>query len=156
VVAALEWVRDNIARFGGDPGNVTIFGQSGGAGKVSTLMAMPSAKGLFHRAIVQSGANVRGISRADATKTAQTLIDKLGVKSVEDLQKVPMQQLVDTTLNTQGLRLGPVVDGQVLPGGPFDPAAPVLSAGIPLLIGSTEFEVNFFPGAKFDPLDDAG
>src|SRR5439155_6411956 len=61
VVTALEWVRDNIANFGGDPNNVTIFGQSGGAGKVSTLMAMPSAKGLFHKAIIQSGANLAGV-----------------------------------------------------------------------------------------------
>src|SRR5262249_53899084 len=114
IVAALEWVRDNAAKFGGDPGNVTIFGQSGGGGKVSTLMAMPQAKGMFHRAIVQSGANVRGIPRADATKTAQTLMDKLGVKTVEELQAVPMDRLVDATLNTQGLRLGPVVDGHVL------------------------------------------
>src|ERR1700691_4869667 len=93
-VAALEWVRDNIANFGGDPNNVTIFGQSGGAGKVSTLLALPPAKGLFHRAIVQSGANVKGVSRADATKTAHTLMDKLGVKSAEDLQKVPMDEVV--------------------------------------------------------------
>src|SRR6202035_393273 len=74
IIAALNWVKDNISRFGGDPGNVTIFGQSGGAGKVSTLMAMPPAKGLFHRAIVQSGANVRGVSRTDAAKTAKTLM----------------------------------------------------------------------------------
>ena len=155
IVAALEWVRDNAAKFGGDPKNVTIFGQSGGGGKVSTLMAMPQAKGLFHRAIVQSGANVRGVSRTDAAKTAKTLMDKLGVKSAEDLQKIPMDQLVSATLSTPGLRLAPVVDGHVLPGDPFDPTAPALSAEIPLLIGSAEFEVNFFPNAKFDPLDDA-
>ena len=92
-VAALEWVRDNIANFGGDPNNVTIFGQSGGAGKVSTLLAMPSAKGLFHRAIVQSGSNVKGVSREDATKTARTLMDKLGVKTADELQPFPMDQL---------------------------------------------------------------
>ncbi len=154
-VAALEWVRDNIANFGGDPNNVTIFGQSGGAGKVSTLLAMPSAKGLFHRAIIQSGANLKGISTADATKTAHTLMDKLGVKTAEELQQVPMDQLVAATLATRGLRLGPVVDGKTLPGGPFDPTAPALSADVPLLIGSTEFEVNFFPNTKLDPIDDA-
>src|SRR5262249_46569769 len=71
VVAALEWVRDNIANFGGDPHNVTIFGQSGGAGKVSTLLAMPRAKGLFHKAIIQSGANLTGVTRAAATKSAE-------------------------------------------------------------------------------------
>src|SRR5579884_816061 len=103
IVAALEWVRDNIANFGGDPKNVTIFGQSGGAGKVSTLMAMPAAKGLFHRAIVQSGANVRGVAAADATKSAQSLMEKLGVKTADDLQKVPMDRLVSATLSNPGL-----------------------------------------------------
>jgi para-nitrobenzyl esterase len=155
VVAALEWVRDNIANFGGDPNNVTIFGQSGGAGKVSTLLAMPPAKGLFHRAIVQSGANLKGVSTEDATKTARMLMDKLGVKTADQLQQVPMDQLISATLDTRGLRLAPVVDGKTLPSGPFDPAAPALSAEIPLLIGSTEFEVNFFPNTKLDPIDDA-
>jgi para-nitrobenzyl esterase len=155
IVAALEWVRDNIANFGGDPNNVTIFGQSGGAGKVSTLLAMPPAKGLFHRAIVQSGANVKGVSAEDATKTAHTLMDKLGAKTADQLQQVPMDQLIAATLSTRGLRLAPVVDGKTLPGGPFDPTAPAMSAEIPLLIGSTEFEVNFFPNTKLDPIDDA-
>jgi para-nitrobenzyl esterase len=153
-VAALEWVRDNIANFGGDPNNVTIFGQSGGAGKVSTLLAMPSAKGLFHRAIIQSGANVKGFSTEDATKTAHTLMETLGVKTAQELQQVPMDRLIAATLSTRGLRLGPVVDGKTLPGGPFDPTAPAISADVPLLIGSTEFEVNFFPNTKLDPIDD--
>jgi len=155
VVAALEWVRDNIANFGGDPGNVTIFGQSGGAGKVSTLMAMPGAKGLFHRAIVQSGANLKGVAAEDATKTARTLMEKLGVTTAEELQQVAMEKLVDATLSTRGLRLAPVLDGKTLPEGPFDPTAPAMSAEIPLLIGTTEFEVNFFPNTKLDPIDDA-
>src|SRR5215217_2926520 len=73
-VRALEWIRDNIAEFGGDPGNVTIFGQSGGAGKVSTLMAMPAAKGLFHRAIAESGANIAGISKAQAVRATDTVL----------------------------------------------------------------------------------
>src|SRR5579883_2402126 len=155
IVAALEWVRDNIANFGGDPKNVTIFGQSGGAGKVSTLLAMPSAKGLFHRAIIQSGANLLGVSTADAEKTAQTLMSKLNVKTAAQLQKVPMDQLVEATLSTPGLRLAPVLDGKTLPEGPFTPAAPAMSAEIPVLIGSTEFEVNFFPNTNFNPIDDA-
>lgn len=155
IVLALEWVRDNISRFGGDPKNVTIMGQSGGGGKVSTLMAMPPAKGLFHRAIVESGADLRGVSPADATKSAQSLMAKVGAKSVDDLQKMPMDQLVKATLGMPGLRLSPVVDGSTLPGGPFDPTAPAISSQIPLLIGNTEFEVNFFPFTKFDPLDDA-
>jgi para-nitrobenzyl esterase len=155
IVQALEWVRDNISNFGGDPANVTIFGQSGGAGKVSTLLAMPRAKGLFARGIVQSGSNLRGVTPADADKTAQALIAKLGLKTAEQLQHVPMDDLVNATLATPGLRLGPVVDGSTLPGGPFDPTAPVISSQVPVLIGSTEFESNFFPQSKFDPLDEA-
>src|SRR5439155_12216121 len=93
-IAALQWVHDNIANFGGDPNNVTIYGQSGGAGKVSTLLAMPGAKGLFHKAIIQSGANLAGVTRANANRTVETLMSKLGVKTAEDLQKVPMEQLV--------------------------------------------------------------
>jgi para-nitrobenzyl esterase len=154
VVTALEWVRDNIASFGGDPNNVTIMGQSGGAGKVSTLMAMPSAKGLFHRAIIQSGANLAGITKVDAMKTAITLMSSLGVRTAEELQKVPMDTLIQATLNMQAA-LGPVVDGKTLPAGPFDPSAPDMSANIPVLIGTTEYEITFFPTTKYDPLDDA-
>ena len=116
---------------------------------------MPPAKGLFHRAIVQRGANVKGVSAEDATKTAHTLMDKMGVKTADELQQVPMDQLIAATLSTRGLRLAPVVDGKTLPGGPFDPSAPALSADVPLLIGSTEFEVNFFPNTKLDPIDDS-
>jgi para-nitrobenzyl esterase len=134
---------------------VTIFGQSGGAGKVSTLLAMPSAKGLFHRAIVQSGANLKGVPTDDATKTAHLLMDKLGVKTADELQQVPMDQLIAATLATRGLRLAPVLDGKTLPAGPFDPGAPAMSADVPLLIGTTEFEINFFPNTKLDPIDDS-
>lgn len=155
IVLALEWVRDNISNFGGDPNNVTIFGQSGGGGKVSTLLAMPPAKGLFHRAIVQSGANLKGVSPEDATKTAHMLMDKLGVKTAEELQQVPLDQLVAATLSTRGFGLAPVIDGKALPSGPFDPTAPAQSADVPLLIGTTEFEVNFFPNTNLDPIDDA-
>ncbi len=91
IVLALEWVRDNIANFGGDPANVTIFGQSGGGGKVATLMAMPAAKGLFHRAICQSGASIKGMSRENATRTAQGLLTKLNLKpdQLDQLQNMP-------------------------------------------------------------------
>jgi para-nitrobenzyl esterase len=153
-IAALQWVHDNIANFGGDPNNVTIFGQSGGAGKVSTLLAMPGAKGLFHRAIIQSGSNLKGVSKEDALKSAQALMAKLNVKTADDLQKVPMEQLIQATNSTPGLRLSPVVDGTTLPRDPFSPDAPAMSADVPVLLGTVETEVTFFPGTQMDPIDD--
>jgi para-nitrobenzyl esterase len=165
IVLSLEWVRDNAEAFGGDPNNVTIFGQSGGGGKVSTLLAMPPAKGLFHRAIVESGANVRGVPKEVATKSATAFMVKLGLQpnQVDQLQQLPMDQLL-TTMGAMtgsgmpgagGLVLAPVVDGTTLPSNPFDPIAPEISANIPLLIGTVETEVTFFPGQELDPIDDA-
>jgi para-nitrobenzyl esterase len=160
IVAALQWVHDNIAHFGGDPGNVTIFGQSGGGGKVATLQAMPAAKGLFHRAIQQSGSNNRGVSREAANKTAEAYLAKVGVKpdQLDKLHDIPMQQLIDATLGP--FQFAPVVDGKTLPANPFDPSAPDISADVPLLIGSTEDEITFFQGSPLfnfplDPIDDA-
>jgi len=156
-IAALEWVRDNIAAFGGDPGNVTIFGQSGGGGKVSTLMAMPAAKGLFHRAIAMSGSAVKGEPRERATKGAETFMAKLGLKpsQVDELQKMPQAQLLQAMREVRGLQLNPVVEGRTLPGDPFDPTAPALTANVPMMIGSTETEVTWNNNVNFDPLDDA-
>jgi para-nitrobenzyl esterase len=156
IVLALEWVRDNIANFGGDPNNVTIFGQSGGGGKVATLMAMPDAKGLFHRAICQSGAAIKGVSRAAATRSAQNLLTKLNLKpdQLDQLQNMPFDKLTEA-IKGPGMNFGPVVDGKSLPHDPFDPTAPVESATVPLLIGSVEEEVNFFPNTPLDPIDDA-
>jgi para-nitrobenzyl esterase len=153
-IAALEWVHENIANFGGDPNNVTIFGQSGGAGKVSTLLAMPGAKGLLHRAIIQSGSNLKGVSVSDATKSAEALLAKLNLKTADDLQKVPMAQLIQATSGTQGLRLAPVL-GKNLPRDPFSPDASPLSADVPVLLGTVETEVTFFPNTQMDPIDDA-
>jgi len=162
IVAALEWLRDNAAAFGGDAGNVTIFGQSGGGGKVSALMAMPPAKGLFHRAIIESGADVKGVPVDVANKSAQTFLSRLSLKpdQVDELQKLSMEQLLAAIPpgggpGSPGLALAPVVDGSTLPSGPFDPTAPEMSASIPLLIGTTETEVTFFPNQVLDPIDDA-
>ncbi|MGB6945389.1 MAG: carboxylesterase/lipase family protein [Bryobacteraceae bacterium] len=157
LVASLEWVRDNIAAFGGDPGNVTIFGQSGGGGKVSTLLAMPAAKGLFHRAIAESGSEVKGLPRDRATEGAEAFMAQLGLKphQVDELQKMPQQQLLEAMRATKRLQLSPVVDGRTLPGNPFDPVAPSISAGVPFMIGSTETEVTWNASMKFDLLDDA-
>ena len=156
-IAALEWVRDNIAAFGGDPNNVTIFGQSGGGGKVSTLMAMPAAKGLFHRAIAMSGSTVKGVARDRATRGAEAFMAKLGLKpdQVDDLQKMPQAQLLGAMRGVQGLQLAPVTDGRTLPADPFDPVASPLSANVPFMISSTETEVTWNNSVNFDPLDDA-
>ena len=146
-VLALEWVRTNIENFGGDAGNVTIFGESGGSRKVSVLMAMPSAKGLFHKAIVQSSPGLRGVPANVATDLAQRLLAKLDIKAneIDRLQQIPAQQLLDT-LGTLGggergvTRLAPVMDANYLPANPFDPVAAPTAANIPLLIGTNRDE----------------
>lgn len=162
IVHALEWVRDNIAAFGGDPGNVTIFGQSGGAAKVSTLMAMPSAKGLFHRAIIESRPPDKGLPPKEAAKIAEVFLGRLGLKpdQIDEAQKLPPDQLLKG-LGTRGtpefaaMRLEPAIDGRSLPWGMFDARATELSASVPLLTGSVETEVTFFPNQPLDPIDDA-
>jgi para-nitrobenzyl esterase len=158
IVAALEWVRDNIENFGGDPHLVTIFGQSGGGGKVSTLMAMPAANGLFHRAIVESGSILQGIPQENAQKLADAIVSELGLTeaTIGQIQTLPYQQILtaaDKVLRERRpkvaggipnfrrlsalLGFGPVVDGKALPNHPFDPAAPAMSAHVPMIIGTT-------------------
>ncbi|MBN1240811.1 MAG: carboxylesterase/lipase family protein [Gammaproteobacteria bacterium] len=154
IVAALEWVRDNIEQFGGDPRNVTIFGQSGGAGKVSALMGMPAAQGLFHRAIAMSGALLEGVPRSAATETAERFMAALGVDSVEAMQRLPMERVRDVFAESRGLQLSPTVDGHTLPEGPWAPGAPGMSASVPMMLSSTEHEVNFMPFTPLDPMDD--
>jgi len=140
LVASLEWVRDNIANFGGDPSKVMIFGQSGGGAKTSTMLAMPSGKGLFHSAGVQSGSSLRSATRETATKSAEALLGKLGIakSNIADIQKVSWQQILEaqTSLGTTA-SFTPVVDGHVLPHHPFDPAAPPESADVPVIISTT-------------------
>lgn len=136
LVAALEWVHDNIARFGGDPDNVLIFGQSGGGAKVSTLMVMPSAKGLFHKAVVQSGSTITLGARERNTDNTEQLLSELEISKTkpEDLQKVPWDTIIEAESNRG---FSPVVDGVVIPGHPFDPAAPEISADVPMIVGYT-------------------
>src|SRR5207247_3722487 len=131
IITALNWVKDNISKFGGDPGNVTIFGQSGGAGKVSTLMAMPAARGLFHRAIIQSGSNLRGMTMDAAMRSTDAFLMRTGAKNADELQVMPMAQLIAAA--TAGGGFSPVLDGKTLLDGPFDPTAPGLSADVPVL-----------------------
>ncbi len=160
LVLALEWVRDNIENFGGDPSNVTIMGQSGGAGKVSTLMGMPTARGLFHKAIVMSGSAVRSGSASDAAAGAESVLGSLGLdrSRIEEIENVPVDQLLNLTITPGAVpfRLGPVVDGSSLPTHVFDPVASDLCADIPLLIGSTETEVTWDAEMNYDELDEAG
>jgi para-nitrobenzyl esterase len=158
LVAALEWVRDNVARFGGDPGTVTIFGQSGGGGKVSALLAMPAAKGLFQRAIVMSGAGIRMAEQERATKLADAVLDEVGLKAnqLDKLQALPFERLLAAIEPAQkklapvGFRLldrygfGPVVEGRDLPHHPFDPTAPDLSDDVPVMVGGTRDENALF------------
>ena len=147
LILALEWVRDNIAAFGGDPGNVTIFGESGGGWKVSLLMAMPGAKGLFHKAVIQSGPGLTGKSKAEGTQTARTLLQTMGVTSAEALADVATEVFSKASVSFGGevMRLyTPIVDGHALPRDPFDPNAPEQSADIPLLIGTNKDENTLF------------
>jgi para-nitrobenzyl esterase len=157
IVAVLEWIRDNIASFGGDPSNVTIFGQSGGGGKVIALMAMPAARGLFHRAIVQSGPFLKALSLDYSQQVTESLLKELGLSrsQLSELQKIPADRLTAASVealkkmsrphpslrDTFGERdWGPTVDGRSLPHHPFDPGAPALSADVPLLTGTNLHE----------------
>ena len=158
IVAALRWVHDNIEAFGGDPGNVTIFGESGGGGKVSVLLAMPAARGLFHRAIIQSGAAIRVSTRERANAFAEAVLKELGVgrNECELLQAFSAERLLPAIAPVaravgrcrwpllDRYDFGPVVDGSDLPQHPAEPDAPALSDDIPLMIGGTREESAFF------------
>ena len=161
LVAALEWVRDNIAGFGGDPGNVLVFGQSGGGAKVSTLLSMPMARGLFHRAVVQSGSTLRLGDPERTAKLAAAVVAELELSkaTIDKIHSVPYGQLLqaeaaalkklEPNSRTRGgagsplrrgalapLGFGPVVDGEIVTRHPFDPDAPAISAAVPMLIGT--------------------
>ena len=169
IVASLEWVRDNIDGFGGDSQLVTIFGQSGGGRKVATLMAMPAAKGLFHRAIIESGALLRLTTHEDAARYTELLLGELGLKAgqAEALQNVPMARMLAADSAVQkkmlarepgGTANSPMVDGKTIPGHPWDPTGPALSANIPLLIGYARTEETLYdrPTPEKLALDEAG
>jgi len=157
LVAALRWVRDNVGEFGGDPANITIFGESGGGGKVGALMAMPAARGLFHRAIIQSGPYRRAMLPEHARGFAVGLMDRLGLRphQVDELQQMPAPRLIDALdAITQGAAIRaftPVLDGRNLTTHPYAPEAPAISAGIPLLVGYNKDEMTllFQPPESF-------
>lgn len=160
VVAALNWVRENVSRFGGDPGRVLVFGQSGGGSKTSILMSMPSARGLFHRAGVMSGSTLRVATAEAAQKTAANFLKVLGVdrSRAGQFQSMPFTALLAAQFSMEEAErsrgeaprsFSPSIDGAVVPGHPFDPKAPAISAGIPMII-STVLEERAYRMTNFD------
>jgi para-nitrobenzyl esterase len=158
IVAALEWVRDNIPAFGGDPGVVTIFGQSGGGGKVSVLMGMPAARGLFHRAIVESGSMLQAGTQERSQKLTDLVLAELGLttSTIDQIATMPYAQISHASAEVlrknnprpaggvpnfrrlaDMLGFAPVVDGTILPAHPFDPQASAISADVPMMVGTT-------------------
>lgn len=165
IVAALQWVRHNVEAFGGDPGRVLVFGQSGGGLKTSTLMGMPSARGLFHRAGVMSGSGLRATPAAVASAVTDQFLGSLGIdrSRLDRLHELPMAQLLaaqlqleraDRLLGEMPRAFAPVLDGTLVPRHPFDPDAPEVSHDVPLLIGTTLDERAYRMGNV--DLDDAG
>ena len=157
MVAALDWVQDNIAAFGGDPSNVTIFGQSGGGGKVSTLLATPSAEGKFHKAVVQSGAMLRTMDSRWSRRIGAAVVEELGISPcrIDEIKNVPYERLlaagekavakIKPEAEKEGITSfifgwAPTVEGSILPRQPFDPQAPEQSKDVPMMIGTTLHE----------------
>ena len=157
VVAALQWVRDNIASFGGDPGNVTIFGESGGGGKVGTLLCMPSAKGLFHKAIIMSGTILNVNTKKMSERLGEAVLKELGIDSehIDRINEVPYTELYAAGQRAMAASIGtrkpgtpmmwgfgPTPDGESLLQQPFQPGFSAISDDVPILIGTTFNELQ--------------
>jgi len=153
-ILALKWVQLNIEAFGGDPNNITIFGESGGGAKVSTLMAMPMAEDRFHKAIVQSGPVIRLVERDDAVELAERTMAKLGISTanVHEMQKIDYRKVIAAAASAQmppldsrsRNGLAPVVDRRSVPAHPFDPVAPSCSIDVPMIVGTNKDESTLF------------
>jgi para-nitrobenzyl esterase len=155
LILALEWVRDNIAGFGGDPSCVTVFGQSGGGAKIATLMAMPAAAGLFHRAATMSGQQVTASGPLNARRRADAYLGPLGLtrENAREIAALPAARMVealaptDPVLGFGSIYFGPVLDERHLTRHPFYPDAAPQSLSIPMMIGNTHDETRGFVGA---------
>ncbi|MCX7357035.1 MAG: carboxylesterase/lipase family protein [Alphaproteobacteria bacterium] len=155
LILALEWVRDNIDNFGGDPSCVTVFGQSGGGAKIAALMAMPAARGLFHRAFTMSGQQVTASGPLNATRRTDAYVDALGLNTTHarEFATIPAARLVealqtpDPVLGFGSMYFGPVLDERHLTRHPFYPDAAPQSNAIPMMIGNTHDETRGFVGA---------
>lgn len=163
LVAALQWVRENIEAFGGDPGNVTVFGESGGGGKITALSMMPAARGLFHKAIIESGSIWNTIDAAAAHRIASAVLAKLAIdpRHSDKLLETPPLLLLDaanSVLQDMGnpLGLSPVLDGAVIAHDSWTQGAPTQVAAIPFLIGTNLDEAAYFIGDPVtEPASDA-
>ncbi len=171
IIAALEWVRNNIAEFGGSPNLVTIFGESGGGWKVATMLGIPPAKGLFHRAIIESGPLTRFMTPDAADEVARAVLSELGVTpdTADKLRHVSCEQIVAAearvlaktpmSMRAPGFPTGfwPVIDGRIIPDHVFEPKAAPSSLDVPLLIGQngTEFTLFMLGDRAAYSLDDA-
>jgi para-nitrobenzyl esterase len=146
LIAALEWVRDNIEGFGGDPNCVMIFGQSGGGWKVSTLLGMPAARSLFHKAAVQSGSLVAHMPRDAAAQVAQTFMQRLGLTraTLERIQHLPWTALLEAQSALGAPAFAPVLDGTHIPADPLDSAVASLSDHVPLIVSTTLDDAGLF------------
>jgi para-nitrobenzyl esterase len=146
LVAALQWVRDNAAAFGGDPGNVTVFGQSGGGAKVATTLAMPAANGLRHKGIVESGAALRSTEKEAAAEQAARLMKAIGVADLAALREVPADKIIAgcKAMGAAGLRWGPVRDGAAILQHPFDPVANPVGKDVAVMVGCTSDEQTLY------------
>jgi para-nitrobenzyl esterase len=159
IIAALHWVKENIAAFGGDPANITIFGQSGGGRKVCTLLTMPAAKGLFQKAVIESGASLQFYNEDESVQIGKLVVKELGLDSlnIDSIRHIPCEilrragdsalkklndqyQLAGKNIDGFQARWGPAIDGNTIPWQPADPAALLLMKDIPVIIGSTKHE----------------
>ena len=156
IVAALKWIQANITQFGGDPNSVTLVGESGGGGKVSTLLASSIEDGLFHRAVCESGVALRAVRPEDSETYARALIRQLGGEGIETLLQATAQEILDAQLEIERVggvpRLGPVIDGQLLTAEPLQIWAAGGGKSIPVIAGTMHDEVTVF-GNEDLPLD---